>query len=141
MIKRNNTYGSGLLILTIIGLICIAWSSKSMAFDKEAFCRFDMKFNQERAEWGSKLRQEMLVQCRNKDLQKCGQQYVSLISRQYEKDVTGLIEKDNNSSQAVRIRTQATVMFMQSAALEALKTDKSPNSIAVDMYSQCLLVR
>lgn len=140
MIKRKNTNGSRLLIFAAIGLICFAWSSKSMAFDREAFCRFDMKMSQDRAEWGAKLRQEMLAQCKNKDLQKCSQQYVNIIKKQYEKDVTELIEKDN-SSQAIRIRTQATVMNMYSAALEALKFDRSPNSIAVDIYSQCLRIR
>lgn len=124
-------------------LICISWSSQILAFDKEEFCRSGMKPHQERAEWGARLRSEMLVKCRGKDLQKCGQQYINQIKTQYEKDMFELIEIFNrdNLSQTQRVGMRALVVGMQSAALEALKFDRSPNSIALDMYSECLRVK
>jgi hypothetical protein len=143
MIKRKNTNGSRLLILAAIGLTFVAWSSKSMAFDKEAFCRFDMKMNQERAEWGAKLRAEMLTKCRGQVLQKCGQPWVSLVNKQYEKDVAELIELFDRKdySPATRIRSQASLIHMKIAALDALEKGLSPSSIAVDLYRDCLRVK
>ncbi len=141
--KINNTYGGRLLGLATVGILCIAWSSQSLAFDKEAFCRSGIKSNQDRAEWGSKLRTEMLSSCRGKDLNKCGQPYVNQINKQYEQDMLELIELFNRDSlsQTQRVLMRTIVVGMKSAALEALKFEKSPNSIALDMYSECLRVK
>lgn len=127
----------------LVALFCISWASQGLAFDKEEYCRSGMKAHQERAEWGSRLRSEMLLKCRGKDLQRCGQQYVNQINKQYEKDMFELVEMFNreNLSQAQRVGMRALVVGMQSAALEALKFEKSPNSIVLDMYSECLRVR
>jgi hypothetical protein len=127
----------------LIVIACIAYSAPSFAYDKEAFCRFDMKKNQERAEWGMKLRTEMLTKCRGQELQKCGQSWVNLVNKQYEKDVAELIELFDRKdySQAIRIRSQASVIHMKIAALDALEKGVSPSSIAVDLYRDCLRVK
>jgi hypothetical protein len=138
-----NIYGFNLIRCAVGALIFISWSTQSLAFDKEGFCRSGMKAHQERAEWGSRLRSEMLRKCRGTDLQKCGQQYVNQINKQYEKDMFELVEIFNrdNLSQVQRVGMRALVVEMQSAALEALKFEKTPNSIVLDMYSECLRVR
>jgi len=143
MIKINKVCRNELLRFLAIGLICIVWSSKSLAFDKEAFCRSGIKPHQERAEWGSRLRSEMLSKCSGKDLKKCSQSYVQQINKQHERDTLELIELFNrdNLSQTERVLMRTLIVGMKSAALEALKFEKSPNSIALDMYSECLRVK
>lgn len=124
----------------VAALFCISWSIEGLAFDKEAYCRMSMEENKKRAEWGAQLRIEMLSKCTTKNLQQCGQKYVKLIDQQYEKDVAAFIDMFNKQSvsQVDRIYLQGVSVNMKSAALEALKFDKNPNSIVIDMYSDCL---
>ena len=124
----------------LLTVLLVFISNISFAFDKEAFCRSNIKSDTSRAEWGIKMRNEMFSKCKG-NIDVCAKPYLKRINDQEEKDKLDAIEIFNrqNYPQAERLFLLTMISSMTTSALMGFKYEgKTANQIALENYSFCL---
>lgn len=111
------------------------------AVDIERFCKSNMAANEQRAQWGLDLRQEMTQNCQGQNLRICSHPYRDAIIRQEQADEAALQEtyKNQQLSPTTSYLLGAAARQKTTAAYMALRgVDATAPQIAEQIYQECV---
>lgn len=128
-------------VLVLLALTCFA----SFAFaqrqleEAELFCGERVSGDTQKAQWGLQLRDDMLRQCKGKNLKVCSKPWVDLIDKKKQGEIAYIIDRTSQQNTRPGVRTEVILATKQHylAALEALATGESPQKISNDLYQMC----
>lgn len=130
--------------ISLILLLLTFSTISNSAFDKERYCRGRTKIETRYAEWGKELQQDMLQNCRLKDVNICLELYVEKIKDSEAKDMKNFrdsINSNQDSNEVARLLTITDIGEAHVAAIISLKTLKSVDRIVNEKYIECLSVK
>ena len=124
-----------IILLTLLFLPINSWGA-----DFEPVCRSLMGGNLAEAEWGSTLRNEMILRCKGKADSNCVDSYINKVESRKQRDIVEIAEifQKNNYDEDKKKFLRLIAIQQQVARSKAFVSGDSPQKITNDIYWGCI---